>query len=210
MTIENQDGDLNNEEDLDLGNDTEDSEDEDKQEDEKPQEKRKFTPEEQLAIHERYAKKLRKQLGKDTDEPKVEAKEKAPKSGDLDYGQKAFLLAAGIKGEEERNLVTEFMANTGKSLDEIVDSKYFQNELKELRDSKASSDAVPKGSKRSGTSSRDSVDYWLAKGELPENTPENQELRRKVVNARYEKETSGSKFSSSSTGSVTKQSQLRK
>jgi len=62
--------------------------------------------------------------------------------------------------------------------------------------------------KRSGQSSKDSVDYWLAKGELPPNTPENTKLRRDVVNAKYVQETSGSKFGSP-TGSITRQSQMK-
>jgi len=198
----------NGEQDLELDLELEDSEESTKEE--RPKEKKQFTPEEQLAIHRREIKKLEKQLGKETEEPRVESKEKATKSGELDYGQKAYLFATGIKGSEETKLVQDFMANTGKSLEEVVDSKFFQAELKELRESKASEDAVPKGTRRSTTGSRDSVDYWLAKGELPENTPENQELRRKVVNARIDKETNKSKFASSATGGVTRQSQLRK
>jgi hypothetical protein len=209
MTIENPGANEDNgAEVLELDLDLEDSPGELKPEE--PKEKRKFTPEEQLAIHERQAKKLRKQLGQGSDEPKSETKEKATKSGELGYAEKAFLFATGVKGSEEIGLVTEFMANTGKSLEEVVDSKFFQAELKELRESKASSEAVPKGSKRSTSGSKDTVDYWLAKGELPENTPENQELRRKIVNAKYARETSSNKFSPSSTGSIVRQSQQRK
>lgn len=181
-----------------------------KEEDEQPKEKKQFTPEEQLAIHERQAKKLRKQLGRESDEPKDSPKDKAPKSGELDYGQKAFLVASGVKGPEEIALAVEFMENTGKSLEQVVESKFFNAELKELREGKASADAIPKGSKRTGQSSRDSVDYWLAKGEMPENTPENQELRRKIVAAKYKAATTGSNFSASTTGAITRQSQLKK
>lgn len=181
---------------------------------EKPKEKKQFTPEEQLAIHERQAKKLRKQLGKDSDEPKDTPKEKATKSGDIDYGALAFYNttsdAVKIESEEDIEFLKETMEETGKSQKDILASKWFKSELKERAESRRSADAVPKGTKRSGQSSRDSVDHWLAKGELPENTPENQELRRKVVDAKYKAATSGSNFSSSPSGSVTRQSQLKK
>lgn len=122
---------------------------------------------------------------------KPEAK-KAPASNDLDYGAKAFLAVQGIKGSDEINLVKEFMANTGKDLDSVVDSKHFKAELEEMRELKKTANATPSGNKRTGQSPRDSVDYWLAKGELPPQS--DVELRRKVVNARMKKETAKSVF----------------
>lgn len=174
----------------------------------KSYDKPKETPEARIARLKRQLSREEKKLGKESEKP--EPKSTSTKSGELDYGQKAFLVANGVKGKEEVSLVQEFMENTGKSLDDVLESKYFQSELKELRGSKASQDAIPKGSKRAGSSSKDSVDYWLAKGELPENTPENQDLRRQVVNAKYKRETSGNKFSSNTTGNVLRQSQLNK
>lgn len=142
---------------------------------EKPQE----TPEAKLARLKRQTQQLEKKLGL-KDEPK------SSKSNELDYGQKAFLTANGIKGNDEYKLVQEVIANTGKSLEDVLESKYFLAELNEIRELKASQNATPQGSKRSAQTSRDTVDYWLAKGELP---PANeQELRRKVVNARIDKE----------------------
>ena len=88
------------------------------------------------------------------------------------------------------------MKETGKTLEEVLASKYFRAELKELREQKASADAIPDSSKRSGQSPKDSVDYWLAKGEMP---PADQpQLRREYVNAKLKQETSGSKFTSRS------------
>jgi hypothetical protein len=203
-----QDVDLNNEEDLDLDLNSEESDDT-PEDNKKSEEKPKETPEQKVARLKRQLAREERKLGGDKTE-RTESKEKATKSGELSDGQVAILRADGIRGVAETALVKEFMDNTGKSLLDVLDNKFFQAELKEMRESKASADAVPKGSKRSTSSSRDKVDYWLAKGELPENTPENQELRREVVNARYKRETSGSKFASSPTGSVTRQSQLRK
>lgn len=120
----------------------------------------------------------------DRNKNKKPAEQKVNKSNDLDYGQKAFLVANGVKEADEMKLVKGVMQETGKTLEDVLSSKYFQAELKEMRDLKASSNAIPNG-KRSGTASQDSVDYWLAKGELP--PASDIELRRKVVNARIKK-----------------------
>lgn len=199
MENENEDIDFENNEDLDKGAD-------DKLE-EKSEDRPKETPEARLARMERQTAQLRKKLGVEPKEEKSEPK--SNKSEDFDYAQKAYLVANGIKGKKELELAQEFIKNTGKDLDDVIESKFFQSELKELREADASANAVPKGSKRSASSTKDSVDYWLAKDELPENTPENMELRRQVVNARYKRETSGSKFASSTTGGIARQSQLK-
>ena len=120
----------------------------------------------------------------DRNKNKKPAEQKVNKSNDLDYGQKAFLVANGVKESDEMKLVKGVMQETGKSLEDVLSSKYFQAELKEMRDLKASSNAIPNG-KRSGTASQDSVDYWIAKGELP--PASDRELRQKVVNARIKK-----------------------
>lgn len=108
--------------------------------------------------------------------------DKAPsKTGDFDYGQKAFLVANGVKSSDEMSLVKDIMKDTGKSLDQVLESKYFTKELEELREARRTSQAIPNSSKRSTNSSRDSVEYWVAKGELPTD----RELRSKVVKAKW-------------------------
>ncbi|RLF07589.1 MAG: hypothetical protein DRJ64_02680 [Thermoprotei archaeon] len=142
----------------------------------------------QEGIAKRNATKLAKLKEKAEAEP-----EKPKPSEGLDYGQKAFLIANGVKGEAENKLVAEYLSS-GKTLDEIVDNKHFKNDLKDLREAKAVKDATPANSKRSATSTKSTVDYWLAKGELP--PADQQELRRDVVNAKIKKETAESKFTS--------------
>ena len=116
---------------------------------------------------------------------------KAPsKTGDFDYAQKAYLVANGVKGNDEMKLVKEIMSNTGKSLDSVLESKYFTAELNEMREMRKSQDAIPSNSKRSSQSGKDTVDYWLAKGELPED----RELRSKVVKAKWKSSSSVNPF----------------
>ncbi|WP_213090026.1 hypothetical protein, partial [Escherichia coli] len=79
-------------------------------------------------------------------------------------------------------------------IEEIIESKYFNSQLKEIRDTRESrlaSDALS-GNNRSGNSARDTVAYWLDKGQLP--PPYMKQLRRDVVNERTRRDTDGEKF----------------
>ena len=114
------------------------------------------------------------------------------KSDEFDYGEKAFLYANDIKSESEMKLVRDVMKDTGRKLEDVLASKYFQAELKEKREVQTTTNAIPSNSKRTGQSSIDTVDYWLAKGELP---PADQvDLRRKVVNAKASRSESKKMF----------------
>jgi hypothetical protein len=109
---------------------------------------------------------------------------KAKKSEDFDYGQKAFLVASGVS-KDNFELVKEIMSGTGKSIEDVLESKYFKAELKERQDANSAREATPTTSKRIVSSPSDSVDYWINKGELP---PTDQvELRRKVVNEKIKR-----------------------
>lgn len=145
-------------------------------------------------IAKRYQTKLQKQKEVKPEVKPTEIKETMPtkKSDELDYGQKAFLAANDIKVSDEVTLVKNIMKDTGKNLEQVLESKYFQAELKEMRELRNTEDAMPSKSKRSNNSAKDSADYWVAKGELP---PADQiDLRRKVIAERRKKDTSGNPF----------------
>jgi hypothetical protein len=142
------------------------------------------------------AKRFQTKLSK-LSEPKAPASEPAKPANQqkgFDYAEKAYLKSSGINADEF-DFVKEVMDATGKTdIDAILGSKYFQAELKERRDLKATEVATPSGTKRAGNTTRDQVDYWIAKGELP---PADQaELRRAVVNARIKSEKSKTNFTS--------------
>lgn len=120
--------------------------------------------------------------------------EKGKKSEELDYGQKAFLVAKGIEDADEVKAVQDAMKSSGKSLEEVLNANWFKAELKDIRDAKETSNAIPGNGKRTGASAANTVEYWIVKGELPPNTPENRKLRQDVVNARMKKDTSASQF----------------
>lgn len=153
--------------------------------------KPKRTPEEELAYFEGRAKRLRKDLGLDEAPVKPKKDKPAQKSDDLDYGQKAFLRAEGIKGADELNLVKNWIERTGDDLESVIEDEIFQARLKNLRDAKATAEATPKGSKRASQPITNDIKYWLTKpfDEVPP------EMKREVLNAKIEQQKTGGQFS---------------
>lgn len=165
---------------------TQDEESQDDEAEEQATQRQQETPEAKLARLDRQAKQLRKKLG--LDEAKT-TQAPTKKSNGLDYGQKAFLVANGVKGEAETKLVQDFIKETGKTLEQVLESKYFQAELSDMRELQATAKATPTG-KRSGSMATDSVEYWMTKP--IEDVPA--EMRTKVVNAKIAKEQSAGHF----------------
>ena len=141
------------------------------------------------------AKRLKTKLEKSKTESDTVKKTESAKNKGFGLVEKTFLKASGISSNEF-DFVREYAESSGIAIDELVEKKWFQNELKEFRDSNAVKVATPSGTRRSGASPRDSVDYWIAKGELP---PKDQpKLRRDVVNARLKQTADKSKFTNDS------------
>lgn len=152
---------------------------------------------ESRGIAKRYQKDVEKfKSSQSQPEPKADA---AQKKG-FDYAQKAYLKASGID-TADFEFVKEVMDATGKTdIDAVLSSKHFMAELKERKDMRMTETATPSNSKRAGNTTRDQVDYWIAKGELP---PADQpELRRQVVNARIKSDTNKSQFADQSVAGV--------
>ena len=116
--------------------------------------------------------------------------EKPVKEG-FDYGELAYLESKQIQ-EDEQDFVFETMKDSGKSLKDLLSTKWFQSELKEKREAKAVKDAIPSGTKRSVSPANNTVEYWLAKGELP--PKEQSELRRQVLNEEIKRAGNQNKF----------------
>lgn len=155
--------------------------------DEAPKPKKTESLEAKRAKLKRMLKQLDKKAGIDT-----EAETETRSSNSNDLGEKAFLAVNGIKTAEERAFFNKMKKETGKSADDLIESTYFQSEFSSFKEKQASANATPTGSKRAGNSSTSTVDYWLAKGELP---PASEvQLRRDVVNARIKKEQSQGQF----------------
>jgi len=115
---------------------------------------------------------------------------------EFDYGQEAYLLAKGIEGDEERQFLLSEMNSTGKGLRDILGFNYVKEQLKTIADDRSAQAAMPKGKvNRGGQSARDTVEYWIDRGELP--PVEQVELRRKVVHEKIARDSHRNKFGGS-------------
>lgn len=110
---------------------------------------------------------------------KEETPSKPSTSGGLDYGQKAYLIANGIKSAEETKFVEQQLKESGKTLEQLLENKYFKADLEEMREIAKTQEANPTG-RRTGTTAIDSVEYWM--GKPIEDVPK--EMRARVVNAK--------------------------
>ena len=134
-------------------------------------------------------------------EPEAKSTPDKPEFKDFDDGQYAYLTAKQIEDDGEIAIVKEAVKESGKSLRDVLKLKYVQEELKEFREAKVAKAAMPTNSNRSGSPVQDKVDYWVNKGGLPPNTPENADLRITVVNARLKKD-KGNQFTDNPIGNV--------
>lgn len=133
------------------------------------------------------AKKAETEL-KSSRESKEETTSKKETKSELEDGEKALLRTYDVKGQDEVELFLKtrdkFKDNT--SMEEVLESADFQKQITELREEKKSREALEgtADSKRGGGGeSKNKVEFWLNKGELPPDTAENRQLRRDVVNA---------------------------
>lgn len=134
------------------------------------------------------------------DEPQKTTK--SSDKSDIDFGQLAFYNSQpdSVKiAPADVDFLKEAIADTGKDQQTILNSKWFQSDLKERQAARATADATPKGTKRSAQPSQQDEGYWLAKiesGQAAIADISDVTLRRKVLNMRIEKEKVGSRFSS--------------
>lgn len=125
-------------------------------------------------------KRLETRLEKSKLEEKVE---KVIEEKGLDRIDKILLRQEGIKTEDEVKLVEAWKKETGRDIEKVLESKAFQAELKELRESVATKESTPPSGKRGAQSPRDDVDYWIAKGPegIKELSANNREMLQKVI-----------------------------
>lgn len=140
------------------------------------------------------AKRFKSKIEKAKVDAKVDKKVEAVlEEKGLDRLDKAILRVEKITNPKEVELVEDWMKESGKDVEAVLESKRFQAELAELREAAATKEATPSGTKRAGQAASTEVDYWIAKGELP---PSDQpELRQKVVARKREVAANKSQFS---------------
>lgn len=132
-------------------------------------------------------------------EPKPEAK---PKSDDLDFGQLAFYNSKGdvvkVTHDDDIEFLRSTVQETGKSMKDILGSKWFQSELKDRQTAREVVNATPTSTRRGseGVANQLEIAYtkYIQSGKLPDDP----ELRIQVVNKRQEHEGRASRFTSES------------
>ena len=127
--------------------------------------KKELTPEQITGIKKRQFTKLAKELGIELPKPKEELQIDKPKG--FDYAEKAFLKASDID-PEDFDLVYRAKTAWGETIEETLADESLQAKLKSRKESRIAKAAIPQNMGRSGTgNAKESVDYWLSKGELP-------------------------------------------
>lgn len=120
-----------------------------------------------------------------------ENQEKKSQPSEIDYAKIAFLEQRGVKNKEDQDMVQEEANRLKMPLTDILSMEHIKAKLKANKDKREAMEGMPKGRGSSGSANKNDVDYWLAKGE----TPDDLELAEKVINARIKKEEQSNKFS---------------
>ena len=125
-------------------------------------------------------------------EAKEEKKPDAPdKTNEPDYARLAFLEQRGLTNPDDQKLVQDEAERLKLPLTDVLGMEHIKTKLKTAKDQREAADGMPKGRGKAGGQTQNDVDYWLAKGE----TPDDQELAEKVIAARIKKEADVNKFS---------------
>ncbi len=132
-------------------------------------------------------------------EQELKALKKAPKeketpektSNEPDYAKLAFLEQRGIKHPDDQKAVFEEAERLKLPITDVLGMEHLQTRLKNANDQREAQDGTPQGKGMAKGRTQGDVEYWLAKGE----TPDDLELANKVIDARMKKEEAGNKFS---------------
>lgn len=112
------------------------------------------------------------------------------KSSEPDYAKLAFLEQRGLTNPDDQKMVQEEAERLKMPLTDILGMEHIKSKLNSAKEQREAENGMPKGRGRGSGKTQQDVDYWLAKGE----TPDDLELANKVIDARMAKEKQGSKF----------------
>jgi len=124
---------------------------------------------------------------------KYESSEKSAESqsNEPDYAKLAFLKGESVTHPDDQKLVMDEANRLKLPLTDILGMAHIKSQLQTNKDQREAQEGMPKGRGSGSGKTQGDIDYWLAKGE----TPDDQELAAKVIEARIQKETTGNKFS---------------
>lgn len=104
------------------------------------------------------------------------------------YGpvSRLWLKSEDITHPDDQKVVMDEAFRLKMSVEEVAQMQHIKSKIQGQQDERAVQAAMPKGAKRTGKATPNTVEYHLAKG----TTPDDQELAEKVIEARMRRETS--------------------
>lgn len=124
-------------------------------------------------------------------EPKVDTPEPNKLNTEPDYAKLAYLEGKKVSHADDQKLVLDEAKRLNLPLTDVLSMEHIQAKLKSSQAQREAMDGMPKDGGRQQGNTKGEVDYWLAKGE----TPDDQELAGKVIDARIKQEKTKNKFS---------------
>ena len=145
---------------------------------------------EEKAIAQRArTKELKAQLSK-FQEAVLPKEEKKVEKTSFGYDELAWLEVKGVH-EEDHNILLEAINATGKDLRTVLGSKWMQADIAEAKEVRATKNAMPKETKRSGGTATDDIGYHYQKYEASgfKELPTDPVLKNKVIRELMKRET---------------------
>lgn len=125
---------------------------------------------------------------------KPEVKTEPPpvsQSNEPDYAKLAYLETKGIAHPDDQKIVQDEAQRLKLPLTDVLQMEHIKSKLEAAKSQREAQAGMPKGRGSSSGKTQQDVDYWLAKGE----TPDDLEMAEKVINARINKEKNTNMFS---------------
>jgi len=143
-----------------------------------------------FGIAKRFQTKLEKSKVEEQ-KPVEKPIEKQIESNEPDYAKIAYLNSLGNTNPDDQKWVMEEANRLKLPLTDILNMEHAKIALKNAKDQREAQAGMPKGGGRGGNNTQQDVDYWLAKGE----TPDDLGLAKKVIDAKVNKEQNKNIFS---------------
>lgn len=122
---------------------------------------------------------------------------KNDQSNEPDYARLAYLKAEGITHPDDQKAIQDEAARLKLPLTDVLQMEHMQIKLKNAKDQREAEAGMPDGSGQSSGGPKNTVEHWINK-KNPDGTyqtPDDQELAEKVIDARLKQETVGKMFS---------------
>ena len=142
-------------------------------------------------------KETKEWIKKEEKPPEKKLEANKSNSEEPDYGRLAFLKGENVTHPDDQKIVMDEASRLKLPLTDILQMVHIKSKLKDAKDQRDVETGSSKGKGRSGSNTRSEVDYWINKKKTDGSfdTPDDQELAEKVIDARIKNDKNSSKFS---------------